>query len=69
MTVQDHGHLIKRAAVASLVTATVLLLSKAAAWSASDSASVLSSLLDSLMDIAASLINFFAIRYALMPPG
>ena len=68
MTVQDHGHLIKRAAVASLVTATVLLLSKAAAWSASDSASVLSSLLDSLMDIAASLINFFAIRYALMPP-
>ena len=68
MTVQDHGHLIKRAAVASLVTATVLLLSKAAAQSASDSASVLSSLLDSLMDIAASLINFFAIRYALMPP-
>jgi ferrous-iron efflux pump FieF len=68
MTSKDHGTLIKRAAAASLVTATVLLLSKAAAWSASDSASVLSSLLDSLMDIAASLINFFAIRYALMPP-
>jgi len=66
-TVIENGHLIKRAAMASMLTATVLLLAKAAAWTASDSASVLSSLLDSMMDIAASVINFFAIRYALMP--
>ena len=68
MAVSEHGPLIKRAAMASIVTASVLLVAKAGAWSASDSASVLSSLLDSLMDIAASVINFFAIRYALMPP-
>jgi len=58
---------IKRAASASLVVATTLLVAKLGAWSLSDSTSVLSSLLDSLMDIAASLINFFAVRYALMP--
>lgn len=67
MTVIKNGHLIKYAATASVVTAVVLLLLKAGAWLASDSSSVLSSMLDSLMDIAASLINFFAIRYALMP--
>ncbi|MGB1091495.1 MAG: cation transporter, partial [Oceanobacter sp.] len=60
--------LIKRAATASIVVATTLLLAKLVAWSASDSASVLSSLLDSMMDIAASVVNFIAIRYALMPP-
>ncbi|MCD8522060.1 MAG: cation diffusion facilitator family transporter [Saccharospirillaceae bacterium] len=42
-------------------------MAKVFAWLISDSASVLSSLLDSLMDIAASLVNFFAVRYALMP--
>lgn len=67
MSVIENGHLIKRAAMASMITAVVLLLAKTAAWTASDSASVLSSLLDSMMDIAASVINFFAIRYALMP--
>lgn len=67
MSQTDHSHHIRWAALASMTVATILLFSKAAAWSASDSASVLSSLLDSLMDIAASVINFFAIRYALMP--
>ena len=67
MTTQPHAVLIKRAATASIVVATTLLIAKLAAWYASDSTSVLSSLLDSLMDIAASVVNFFAIRYALMP--
>lgn len=67
ISVIKNGHLIKRAAIASIATAVILLLAKAGAWAASDSASVLSSMLDSLMDIAASVINFFAIRYALMP--
>lgn len=67
MSVIKNGHLIKRAAMASIATAVILLVVKAAAWAVSDSASVLSSTLDSLMDIAASVINFFAIRYALMP--
>jgi ferrous-iron efflux pump FieF len=68
MATVNHGHLVTRAAIASVITASVLLLAKTGAWSASDSASVLSSLLDSLMDIAASVINFFAIRFALVPP-
>jgi ferrous-iron efflux pump FieF len=50
-----------------MATGTILLLAKIFAWFASDSASVLSSLLDSSMDIIASMVNFFAIRYALMP--
>lgn len=67
MSTASNAVLIKRAATASIVTATLLMVSKVFAWSISDSASVLSSLLDSLMDIAASAVNFFAVRYALMP--
>ena len=63
----NHATLIKRAATASLVTAITLLIVKIFAWAISDSTSVLSSLLDSSMDIIASGINFFAVRYALMP--
>lgn len=65
--VNNHATLIKRAATASLVTAITLLFAKVFAWTISDSTSVLSSLLDSSMDIIASGINFFAVRYALMP--
>ncbi len=67
MIATPNAVLIKRAATASIFTAVTLLLAKVFAWSVSDSSSVLSSLLDSLMDIAASLVNFFAVRYALMP--
>lgn len=68
MVTVTQNQLVTRAAIASVITAGILLLAKTGAWSASDSASVLSSLLDSLMDIAASVINFFAIRFALVPP-
>ena len=64
---RSHDHLIKAAACASMAVATLLLLVKLAIWWLSGSASVLSSMLDSMMDIVASIINFFAIRYALMP--
>ena len=63
----QNAHLIRRAAIASMATALILLVAKTFAWAASDSASILSSLLDSLMDITASVVNFFAIRYALTP--
>lgn len=65
--VNEHAIHIKRAANASLLVAVTLVLAKLFAWSASDSVSVLSSLLDSVMDIAASLVNFIAVRYALIP--
>lgn len=64
---EQRARLIKAAAIASLSTAVILLAAKMFAWVVSDSTSVLSSLLDSLMDIAASAVNFYAVRYALVP--
>lgn len=63
----ERPQLMKMAALASIATAITLLVAKVFAWTISDSTSVLSSLLDSLMDIVASVVNFYAIRYALMP--
>lgn len=63
----NHAVLMKRAATASVATAVTLLFAKIFAWTISDSTSVLSSLIDSSMDIIASGINLFAVRYALMP--
>lgn len=64
----ESSRLVLVAAYASVFVAAVLLLAKAIVWSFSDSTSVLSSMLDSIADIFASIVNFFAIRYALMPP-
>ena len=63
----SNAHLLKLAAAASVTTATVLIGAKFIAWLYTGSVSVLASLIDSLMDIAASLINLFAVRYSLMP--
>lgn len=63
----SNAHLLKLAATASVTTATVLIGAKLIAWLYTGSVSVLASLIDSLMDIAASLINLFAVRYSLMP--
>lgn len=62
------GRLIRWAAILSVAVALSLTLLKAAAWSVTDSLSVLSSAVDSLLDVAASALNFLAIRYALVPP-
>lgn len=68
LTISEHHQaLIKRASLLSVLTAVFLLLLKLTIWLASDSVAVLSSLTDSLMDIIASGINFFAIRYAMIP--
>lgn len=56
-----------RAATASVLVAFTLILVKSYAWWLSDSVSLLASLVDSAIDMLASLINFFAIRYALQP--
>ncbi|WP_455212464.1 cation diffusion facilitator family transporter [Kaarinaea lacus] len=60
--------LLKLATMASVVTATVLIVAKVVAWLMTGSVSVLASLVDSLMDAVASLINFFAVRFSLQPP-
>jgi ferrous-iron efflux pump FieF len=64
----DAGRLMRRATLASIGVALVLILGKAIAWHMSGSVVVLSSLVDSLLDAVASLVNFMAVRQALVPP-
>lgn len=59
--------MLKTATRASVLVSIVLVISKAVAWLMTGSVSILASLLDSLMDTAASLINMFAVDYALKP--
>jgi ferrous-iron efflux pump FieF len=59
--------LLRLATNASVATAAILITAKLVAWLMTGSVSVLASLVDSMMDVAASLINLFAVRYSLMP--
>jgi ferrous-iron efflux pump FieF len=63
----ERARLMRRATYASVAVATILIVAKSVAWALTDSVSVLSSLLDSLLDVAASLVNLFAVRHALEP--
>jgi len=58
---------MRLATYASVLVASVLILAKLVAWLATDSVSMLSTLLDSVLDVAASLVNLFAVRHALTP--
>jgi len=67
----DHGHkapMMGRAAIASMVVASTLIVVKAVAWFMSGSVALLGSLVDSVLDLAASVINFLAVRTSLEPP-
>ncbi|WP_028117163.1 cation diffusion facilitator family transporter [Ferrimonas senticii] len=66
-TPEQYQFWIKWATRASIATASLLIITKLIAWVFSGSASLLGSLTDSLMDAAASLINFYALRVALLP--
>ena len=59
--------LIILATRASVAVAFILLVIKIYAWLATGSMGVLAALVDSLLDLGASLINMFAVRYALVP--
>jgi len=63
----SHELLLKRVTYASVATAMVLIVAKTVAWYMSGSIGILASLIDSLMDSFASIINLFAVRYALQP--
>ncbi|WP_017222458.1 cation diffusion facilitator family transporter [Moritella dasanensis] len=67
MITSEHEKLVKRASYASVATAAILLCSKLFVWFATGSSSILASLTDSFLDIGASVINLFAIKYALEP--
>ena len=62
-----YSQLIKLATWASVVAAISLIGVKTWGWDQTQSVSLLASLIDSTMDSAASLINFFAIRYPMAP--
>lgn len=65
-TNREH-RLLLLAALSSVATALVLIAAKSVAWVMTGSVSMLASLVDSVMDSMASLINFVAIRYSLVP--
>jgi len=58
----------QRVALLSVATATILIAVKAIAWQASGSVAILASLSDSALDLVASLITVYAVRYAAEPP-
>jgi ferrous-iron efflux pump FieF len=61
------ARMMKRATYFAVFAASVLIGLKFYAWAATDSVSLLSSLVDSSLDMFISLLNLFAVRYALMP--
>lgn len=58
---------VKLASRAAVATAFTLIIIKLTAWMYSGSASMLASLTDSFADALASIVNFIAIRYAIVP--
>ena len=58
---------MKRATLASVLIASILVIAKLIAWWRSDSMAVLSSLTDSFFDLVTSALNLVAVRYALKP--
>ncbi|HRD46692.1 MAG TPA: cation diffusion facilitator family transporter [Caulobacter sp.] len=60
--------LTRRVTMLSVATALILVAAKGAAWLASGSIALLASLADSGLDLIASLITLFAVRFAASPP-
>ena len=63
----EHDRLLRLTTYASVSTAVLLIIIKLFAWQHTDSVGILASLVDSVMDMAASLINLFAVGHALRP--
>ncbi|MDN4503917.1 cation diffusion facilitator family transporter [Alteromonadaceae bacterium BrNp21-10] len=65
--VENYQFWLKLTSSLAVFAAGCMILVKVYAWYQTDSAVMLASLTDSMFDIAASIINFFVIRYALTP--
>jgi ferrous-iron efflux pump FieF len=63
----DRPALMRRATLASLAVAVTLISAKLVGWLITGSVSVLTSLVDSCLDLGASAVTLFAVRYALKP--
>lgn len=59
--------LVRYATYASVSVATILIILKLGTWWITNSISLLATLIDSILDVAASLINMFAVRRAQLP--
>ncbi len=68
LSMADTTALTRRVTAMSVLTALILSVMKAVAWWMSGSVALLASLADSGLDLVASLITFFAVRYAAAPP-
>jgi ferrous-iron efflux pump FieF len=68
LTPNETAALTRRVTLYSVATAAVLVAIKLAAWLASGSLALLASTADSGLDLVASLITFFAVRFAVTPP-
>lgn len=64
----ESAALTRRVTILSVATASVLVTIKAVVWLMSGSVALLASLADSGLDLVASLVTFFAVRYAAAPP-
>lgn len=65
---RDAQRLMRLATLASISVALILVVAKALAWWITDSISMMSSLVDTSLDLVGSLVTFFAVRQALVPP-
>ncbi|UJF22450.1 cation efflux pump FieF [Shewanella sp. OMA3-2] len=63
----EYDFWVKLASRAAVATALCLIVIKLIAWLYSGSASMLASLTDSFADALASIVNFIAVRYAIVP--
>jgi ferrous-iron efflux pump FieF len=67
MVEKDYAYWVKRSSSLTLLLAASMVAAKFWAWLATGSTAMLGSLTDSLLDIAASAINFWVLRIALVP--
>ena len=68
LTAAESLKLTRRVTTLSVGCAAVLIAIKGVAWIAGGSVAMLASLADSGLDLVASLVTFFAVRYAAAPP-
>jgi cation diffusion facilitator family transporter len=67
-TPQQNAALTRRVTLLSVAVALVLVISKLGVWLFSGSVALLASMADSALDLIASSVTFFAVRYAAAPP-
>jgi ferrous-iron efflux pump FieF len=66
-TIAAHGPMMRRAAMAAVITGIVLVAIKTVAYVITDSIAMMASLADSALDVVVSIINLLAVRLALTP--